>query len=206
MSHLKEEQTVLYFGSTICIKSRICVPEAALYPGSFFLIIGFRINDIIPDKDHHVSNFEELRIVDNFYQTSAYYPKPVVGVTTVNKDGFTKIGPYSLCFPYYVACKDYYAMLLETRNNSNTAVNILTNGRCVLNFINGERKYMKNCVELGFPGDTPEEKMASSVFNIIENPAETELGGGWPGLIEQSFLSFVCSWVSELENAERFTD
>ncbi len=150
-----------------------------------------------------MSQFEELRIVDNFYQTSAYYPMPVVAITTLNDKGLTNIGPYSLCFPYYVAGKDYYAMLLETRNNSNTAVNLLINGRCVLNFVFHDRKYMKNCVELGFPGDSTDEKMKNSIFTLIDNPYDTD-EQKWPGLIDESYQAFVCSWASELENADRF--
>ena len=133
-----------------------------------------------------MSNFEELRIVDNFYQTSAYFPMPVVAITTVNDKGVTNIGPYSLCFPYYVAGKDYYAMLLETRNNSNTAKNLLTNGMCVLNFITHEKKYMKNCVELGFPGDTTEEKMKGSIFTL------ESYEDGKPEIISESYQAFVC--------------
>ncbi len=87
--------------------------------GRNLLISAYSINFI--STEAAVSQFEELRIVDNFYQTSAYYPMPVVAITTLNDKGLTNIGPYSLCFPYYVAGKDYYAMLLETRNNSNTA-------------------------------------------------------------------------------------
>lgn len=78
------------------------------------------------------SEFEELRIVDNFYQTSSFFPLPVVAITTASEDGATNIGPYSLCFPYYVMGKDYYAMLLETRNNSNTAKNILRRESAIL--------------------------------------------------------------------------
>ena len=67
-----------------------------------------------------MSSFKDLRIVDNFYQTSAFYPMPTVCITTVNPDGSMNVGSYSLVFPYYIAGKDYYAMLLECRNNSNT--------------------------------------------------------------------------------------
>ena len=153
-----------------------------------------------------MSNFEELRIVDNFYQTSAYYPMPVVAITTVNEAGLTNIGPYSLCLPYYVAGKDYYAMLLETRNNSNTAINLLTNGRCVLNFIPDSKKFMKNCVRLGFPGDTTEEKMAESIYTLQKNDYINDGDGKhrWPEVISESYQSFICSWVSELEDAGRF--
>ena len=82
-----------------------------------------------------MSSFRDLRIVDNFYQTSAFFPMPTVLVSTLTASGQTSIGSYSLCFPYYVAGKDYYAMLLECRNSSNTAQNILRSGTCALNFI-----------------------------------------------------------------------
>ena len=72
-----------------------------------------------------MSSFENLRIVDNFYQTSLYYPMPTVVISTLCEDGSTSLGPYSLCQPYYVAGKDYYAMLLCCRNSSNTAQHIL---------------------------------------------------------------------------------
>ena len=60
-----------------------------------------------------MSSFENLRIVDNFYQTSLYFPMPTVIISTLCEDGSTTLGPYSLVQPYYVAGKDYYAMLLE---------------------------------------------------------------------------------------------
>ena len=75
-----------------------------------------------------MSSFENLRIVDNFYQTSSYFPMPIVMIGTLTDDGKTTLGPYSLVQPYYIAGKDYYAMLLLVRNNSNTAQNILRNG------------------------------------------------------------------------------
>ena len=79
-----------------------------------------------------MSSFEDLRIVDNFYQTSLFFPMPTVIIGTLCEDGTTTLGPYSLVQPYYVAGKDYYAMLLSCRNSSNTAQNILRNGKCSL--------------------------------------------------------------------------
>ena len=105
-----------------------------------------------------MSSFKDLRIVDNFYQTSAFYPMPTVCITTVNPDGSLNVGSYSLVFPYYIAGKDYYAMLLECRNNSNTCQNILRTGKCALNFIPDDRKTFKEAVRLGFPGPS-EDKM-----------------------------------------------
>ena len=72
-----------------------------------------------------MSSFKDLRIVDNFYQTSLFFPMPTVLISTLAKDGSTSLGPYSLVQPYYVAGKDFYAMLLSCRNSSNTAQNLL---------------------------------------------------------------------------------
>ena len=101
-----------------------------------------------------MEQFKDLRIVDNFYQTSSFFPMPTVLVSTVSESGQTNCGSYSLCFPYYIAGKDYYAMILECRNSSNTAQNILRTKKCALNFIPDDRKYFREAVRLGFPGDT----------------------------------------------------
>jgi hypothetical protein len=74
------------------------------------------------------SSFSDLRIVDNFYQTSGFYPMPTTVISTLCEDGLTSLGSYSLIFPFYVAGKDYYAMILECRNDSNTATNLFKNG------------------------------------------------------------------------------
>ena len=65
-----------------------------------------------------MSDFKDLRIVDNFYQTSLFFPMPAVLVSTLADDGATNCGSYSLVQPYYVAGKGYYAMLLSCRNSS----------------------------------------------------------------------------------------
>ena len=96
-----------------------------------------------------MENFKDLRIVDNFYQTSAFFPMPTVLVGTVSENGMTNLGSYSLCFPYYIAGKERYAMLLECRNSSNTAQNILRNKTVSLNFIPDDRKFFREaCAKL----------------------------------------------------------
>ena len=109
---------------------------------------------------------KELRIVDNFYQTSAYFPMPTILVGTLSENGKTNLGSYSLCFPYYIAGKDYYAMILECRNSSNTAQNILRGSKVSLNFICDDRKYFREAVRLGFPGETTDEKMKNCIFPL----------------------------------------
>ena len=38
-----------------------------------------------------MSSFENLRIVDNFYQTSLYFPMPTVIISTLCEDGKTTV-------------------------------------------------------------------------------------------------------------------
>ena len=113
-----------------------------------------------------MSSFLDLRIVDNFYQTPAFYPMPTLSIGTLDEENKTSLGSYSLCFPYYVAGKEYYAMLLECRNNSNTAQNILRTGKCSLNFIPDNKKYFKEAVRLGFPVEESKQKMERCSFNL----------------------------------------
>ncbi len=144
-----------------------------------------------------MDELKELRIVDNFYQTSAFFPMPTVLAGTVSENGKTNLGAYSLCFPYYVAGKDYYAMILECRNNSNTAQNILRKKTVSLNFIPDRKKYFREAVRLGFPGDGTEEKMKNCLFTLIDSP----LGADRPKLIAESFQVFECTWDDSLESA-----
>lgn len=69
--------------------------------------------DIILLRGDFMNEFKDMRIVDNFYQTSSFFPMPTILVGTVSENGQTNLGAYSLCFPYYIAGKDYYAMILE---------------------------------------------------------------------------------------------
>ena len=115
-----------------------------------------------------MSSFKDLRIVDNFYQTSSFFPMPTVLVGTVSENGQTNLGAYSICFPYYIAGKERYAMLLECRNSSNTAQNILRGSKVSLNFITDDRKYFREAVRLGFPGDTTEEKIKFGAHFILK--------------------------------------
>lgn len=144
-----------------------------------------------------MEDFKDLRIVDNFYQTSSFFPMPTILVGTVSENGQTNLGAYSLCFPYYIAGKDYYAMILECRNSSNTAQNLLRTKKCSLNFIPDDRKYFKEAVRLGFPGDTTEEKMKNCLFTLRESAIDKSR----PKILAEAFQVFECSWDDRLENA-----
>lgn len=151
-----------------------------------------------------MSSFENLRVVDNFYQTSLFFPMPTVVISTLCDDGSTSLGPYSLVQPYYVAGKDYYAMLLCCRNSSNTAQHILKNGKCALNFISDDPKYFKECVKLSWPGDKPEEKMPKCNFKLEksmieeENPEDKR-----PMVLTDAIQVIECTWMRELDGADK---
>ncbi len=146
-------------------------------------------------------NFKDLRIVDNFYQTSSFFPMPTVLVSTLDDEGNTSLGSYSLCFPYYVAGKDYYAMILLCRNSSNTAQNLLKRPKCALNFLPTNKKYFKETVRLGFPGDTSKEKMKNLKFHLEDGIAEFDEKNPRPKVVSEAFQVFECTWVSDLEDA-----
>ena len=148
-----------------------------------------------------MSSFENLRIVDNFYQTSLFFPMPTVIVSTLCEDGSTSCGPYSLIQPYYVAGKDFYAMLLNCRNSSNTAQHILANGKCAINFIPDDPKYFKEAVKLSWPGDTPEEKMPKFNLPLEKSLIEETTGEKRPMVLTDAIQVIECTWVRELDNA-----
>lgn len=145
-----------------------------------------------------MSSFENLRVVDNFYQTSLFFPMPTVVISTLCEDGSTTLGPYSLVQPYYVAGKDFYAMLLSVRNSSNTAQNILRTGKCAINFVDDKPKTFKECVKLSWPGDKPEDKMPGCRFKLEKGQAEGER----PMVLTDAIQVIECSWVRELDNAQ----
>jgi len=148
-----------------------------------------------------MSSFKDLRIVDNFYQTSSYFPMPTILISTIDDEGNTSLGAYSLCFPYYVAGKAYYAMILECRNSSNTAQNILKRGKATLNFLPNNKKLFKETVRLGYPGDSSKEKMAKTFLQLEDGLVTAETKEVRPKVVSEAFQVFECTWVSELENA-----
>ena len=149
-----------------------------------------------------MSSFENLRVVDNFYQTSLFFPMPTVVISTLCEDGSTTLGPYSLVQPYYVAGKSFYAMLLSCRNSSNTAQNILRNGKCTLNFVDDKPATFKECVKLSWPGDKPEDKMPKCNFRLEKSQIEEETGEKRPMVLTDAIQAIECTWVRELDNAQ----
>ena len=148
--------------------------------------------------------FKEINIRDNFYQSSSFFPMPLTLIGTLNEDeSITSFGSYSLIFPYYIAGKEYYAMVLECRNSSNTAKGILRNGKCTINFLPYSKKNFEGHVDMGFPGDTPEEKAKHFKFTPIESvSASLDKDHKYPKIIKEALQVFECTWIKELDHAE----
>jgi flavin reductase (DIM6/NTAB) family NADH-FMN oxidoreductase RutF len=139
--------------------------------------------------------FVNVRILDNFYQTSSFFPMPVVLVSTVAESGQTNLGPYSLCFPHIVAGD--HSMLLISQAGSNTSLNIQRTGVCAINFVPDDKKYTRNCVMLGYPGETTEEKMANSIFTLLPSTRtaeEREPNIQYPEIVKEAVQVFECTW------------
>ncbi|MBM3709221.1 MAG: hypothetical protein FJW61_02200 [Actinobacteria bacterium] len=138
-------------------------------------------------------DFETVSVLDNFYQTSFYYPMPVVLVTTVAENGLTNMGPYSLCFPFGIAKR--HAMMLISRADSNTAQNIRRSKFAALNFITFSRPRLKNTVRLGYPGQTTEEKLKESIFALIPSMRREKEGQTkYPEIIKEAAAVMECTW------------
>jgi len=133
-------------------------------------------------------NFLAVRMLDNFYQTSVFFPMPVVLVCTIAETGQMNLGPYSLCFPYSVA-GDRYQMVFNCRDNSNTGINLRRTHRCSLNFIPDNRRYLRNCVMIGYPGETTDEKVRNSIFTLQPSSRlqeEREPGVAYPDIVGEA--------------------
>ena len=150
------------------------------------------------------NNFKDIRIMDNFYQTSMFFPMPLTLIGTLAEDGkTTSYGAYSLVFPYYIAGKDYYAMVLECRNSSNTCKGLLRHGKCTINFMPYSKKNFAEHVQMGFPGDTPEEKAkALKLFTPIDSlTSEENKDVACPKILKEAIQVLECTWVKDLDGA-----
>ena len=150
-----------------------------------------------------MKDFTNVKIVNNFYQASSFFPMATTLIGTLDDTNQTSFEAYSLIFPYYIGYREYYAVLLQCRNTSNTCKHILKNGKCSINFMPDDKKYFKGIVALGFPGDTPEEKRKINMFTPIdslrqiENPNEK-----FPQVLKEAFQVFECTWDRALDNAQ----
>ena len=65
-------------------------------------------------KLEELNGFKDMRIVDNFYQTSSFFPMPTTEIATLCENGMTSLGSYSLCFPYWLYFRPIAAQCLSS--------------------------------------------------------------------------------------------
>ncbi|MFQ5634504.1 MAG: hypothetical protein ACE5G3_04135 [Gammaproteobacteria bacterium] len=137
--------------------------------------------------------FVDVNIVDNFYQASAFVPMSFALVTTVHDNGETGIGPHALVFPFGITPP--YSMMLISRHNSGTAVNIRRNGKCALNYVPFDRERFQGIANLGYPGMPLEEKRKANPYTLIDSPTpEKAADPDYPDIVAESFQVFECTW------------
>jgi hypothetical protein len=94
-------------------------------------------------------------------------------------------------------------MVLCCRNSSNTCKNILRTGKCTINFIEHDRKFFKEAVRLGYPGETTDEKMKNCIYTLVDGKrARENANEKFPKVVKESYQVFECTWVKELDNAQ----
>ena len=119
-------------------------------------------------------------------------------VTTVHPNGETGIGPHALCFPFGITrpC----SMLLISRGNSGTAVNIRRTGKCALNYVEYDREQLHAIASLGYPGMALVDKQKANPFTMVSSPnAERAADTKRPSIIAEAFQVFECSWNQDFD-------
>jgi len=135
--------------------------------------------------------FVQLAPRDNFYQSVSFFPMPFALITTINERGTTSIGPHSLVFPFDIS--ESHSMMLVSRASSNTATNLRRTGKCALNFIEFDDDWLKTVVALGYPGQTPEDKMKDIPFKLEESPNQNfREDADYPLIMRDAFQVYEC--------------
>ena len=141
--------------------------------------------------------FVDSPLRDNWYQASSYWPSSFALITTVGESGATNIGPYQLSMPFEVI--DGRSFLVCSRQGSNTDRHIKRAGKCAMNFVEFDRRNLRQIVNLGYPGQTTEEKMRDNPYTLITSPTPGRQADGerFPEIIKEAFQVYECSWDSE---------
>jgi flavin reductase (DIM6/NTAB) family NADH-FMN oxidoreductase RutF len=138
-------------------------------------------------------SFQRVGIVDNFYQASSFIPMSFALVTTVHENGATGIGPHALLFPFSITKP--HSMMLISRNNSGTAVNIRRHGKCALNYVPFDRERMQGIADMGYPGMSLEDKAKANPYTMIDSPSPGKADDPvFPQIIKEAYQVFECTW------------
>ena len=113
-------------------------------------------------------NWVESPMHNNWYQSSAYFLSSFALITTVSEKGITTIGPYQLSFPFGVINRREWIVI--SRRGSNTSTNLKRVKKCAMHWIEYDQSKIKPIVDLGYPGQEPEDKMKDCPFELEETP------------------------------------
>ena len=94
-------------------------------------------------------------------------------------------------------------MLLCCRNSSNTAQNILRNGKCAINFIDDKPASFKEAVKLSWPGDKPSDKMPKCKFRLEKSRIEEQTAEKRPMVLTDAIQVIECTWMRSLDGADQ---
>lgn len=129
--------------------------------------------------------FTSVPIGEQFYQSSSYFPMPVVLVSTLAPDGQTNLAPYSLLFPRVEPGRHLLELVCGKGNK--TAENLLRTGVAAISFIVDDTRLLEGCRQLARPAPTA-DKMRESLFDLVDSPA----GPDRPQLVEQAVQVYEC--------------
>ena len=148
----------------------------------------------------------EVPVTGNFYQTASFFPMPFSCIATVDDDGETSIGPYSLAFPFDLIERP--SVMLIARASANTVHHLERRGKAALNFIEFDRDWLEAVVRLGYPGQTPHEKMDAIPFELEPSPTPGRAEDPeFPRIMKDAFQVWECSLDREFVHAPaRTTD
>ena len=138
-------------------------------------------------------DFESITLVDNFYQAAAFIPMSFALVTTVHENGETGIGPHALLYPFSVTPP--HSMLLISRSNSGTAVNLRRHGKCALNYVTFDHDALKGITNMGLPGMSLEDKEDANPYTMIKSPTpEKAADPEFPLIVKEAYQVMECTW------------
>jgi flavin reductase (DIM6/NTAB) family NADH-FMN oxidoreductase RutF len=144
------------------------------------------------EKTTRAGGFVNSPMRDNWYQSSSFYGSSFALITSVNQNGVTSIGPYQLSFPFEVIKRRSWMVI--SRPSSNTAANVWRTRKCALNFIEYDAAKIKTILNLGYPGQTPEEKMQDCDIELMDSPTPgREASDIYPQIIADAFQVFECT-------------
>jgi hypothetical protein len=138
--------------------------------------------------------FVAMPMRDNWYQASSYWPSSFALVTTVDDSGETNVAPYQLTFPFEII--GGRAVLLISRPDSNTARNIRRTGVATLNYVEFDRRKLRDVVTLGYPGQTTAEKSKDNPYRLVPSPTAERAPDGmrFPHMLDEAFQIYECTW------------